>query len=129
MLHARETYPLTRPDLQCLQHNHRAMIRQIYNVKPEDVATVRSNELLARLEIDNLDVILREKRLHWFGHAEQSSGTIKTVCDMQIEGKHGLGRPKMTWRTLTYEWKLNKVDPCDRDMWKSNQCEICHACS
>ena len=30
------------------------MIRQICNVKPEDVATVRSNELLARLEIDDL---------------------------------------------------------------------------
>ena len=72
------------------------MIRQICNVKPEDVATVRSNQLLARLEIDDLDVILREKRLHWFGHVEQSSGAIKTVCDMQIEGKGGPGRPKVT---------------------------------
>ena len=77
------------------------MIRQICNVKPEDVATVGSNELLAQLEIDDLDVILREKRLCWFGHVERSSGAIKTVCDMQIEGKHGPGRPKMTWRTLT----------------------------
>ena len=61
---------LTRPDLQRLQHNDRAMIRQICNVKP---ATVRSNELLARLEIDDLDVILREKRLRWFGHVERLS--------------------------------------------------------
>ena len=43
--------------------NDRAKIRQICNVKPEDVAAVRSNELLARLEIDDLDVILREIRL------------------------------------------------------------------
>ena len=64
---------LTRPDLQRLQRNDRAMIRQICNVKPEDVATVRSNELLARLEIDDLDVILREKRLRWFGHVERLS--------------------------------------------------------
>ena len=40
--------------------------RQICNVNSEDVATIRSNELLAQLEIDDLDVILREKRLHWF---------------------------------------------------------------
>ena len=79
MLHASETWPLTRPDLQHLRHNDRAMIRQICNVKPEDVATVRSNQLLAQLEIDDLDIILREKRLHWFGHIERSSGTIKTV--------------------------------------------------
>ena len=61
MLHASETWPLLRPDRQRLQRNNRAIIRQICNVKPEDVATVRSNKLLAQLEIDYLDVILREK--------------------------------------------------------------------
>ena len=76
------------------------MIRQICNVKPEDVATIRSNELLAHLEIDNIDVILRQKRLHWFGHVERSSGAIKTACDIQIEGKRGPGQPKMTWKTM-----------------------------
>ena len=30
-------------------------------VKPENVETVRSNELLAQLEIDDLDIIPREK--------------------------------------------------------------------
>ena len=51
------------------------------------MATVKSDELLARLEIDDLDVMLRETRLHWFGHVERSSGAIKTVCSMQIEEK------------------------------------------
>ena len=52
-----ETWPLTRPDLQHLRRNDRAMIRQICNVKPEDVATVRSKKLLAQLEIDYGDDI------------------------------------------------------------------------
>ena len=30
----------------------------------------------------------------------------------------------MTWRTLTerdrHEWKLNEVNPSDRDVWRSN---------
>ena len=60
-MHASETWLLTRPDLQHLLHNDRAMIRQICNVKLENVATVRSNELLARLEIDDLNIILRQK--------------------------------------------------------------------
>ena len=38
MFHASETWPLTRPDLQRLRRNKRAIIRQICNVNPEDVA-------------------------------------------------------------------------------------------
>ena len=66
MLHASETWPLTKPDLKRLQRNDRAMIRQNCNVKSENVATIRSKELLAQLEIDELDVILGKKRLRWF---------------------------------------------------------------
>ena len=54
MLHASETWPLTKRNLQRLQRNDRAMIRQI---KPEDVATVRSSELLAKLKLEDLDLI------------------------------------------------------------------------
>ena len=47
--HASETWPLTKTNLQLLQRNDRAMIRQICSIKPEDVAMVRSSELLAKL--------------------------------------------------------------------------------
>ena len=36
------------------------MIRQICSIKPQDVATVRSSELLAKLKLVDLDLILRE---------------------------------------------------------------------
>ena len=68
MLHASETWPLTRPILQRLRCNNRAIIRQIFIVKPEDMATVRSNKLLAQLEIDYLDVNLREKAMLVWTH-------------------------------------------------------------
>ena len=88
MLHASETWPLT--NLQCLQRNDRAMIRQICSIKPGDVATVRSRELLAKLE--DLNLILRERRLCWFGHVEHSSGAVRTACDnIQIDGRRGGG--------------------------------------
>ena len=96
MLHASETWPLTKTNLQRLQCNDRAMIRQICSIKPEDVATVRSSELLAKLEFEDLDLILREKRLPWFGHVERSSGDIRTACDIQIDGRGGGGREAQT---------------------------------
>ena len=87
MLHASETWPLTKTNLQRLQLNDRALIRQIYSIKSEDVAMVRSSELLAKLQLEDLDLILRERRLRWFGHVERSSGAIRTAYDRQIEGR------------------------------------------
>ena len=61
MLHASETWPLTKTNLQPLQCNDWVMIRQICSIKPEDVAAVRSSELLAKLGLEDIDLILREK--------------------------------------------------------------------
>ena len=108
MLHASETWPLTKPNLQRLQPNDRAMIRQIYNVRPQDIVTTRSKELLVRLGIEDLDLILR-----WYGHVERSNGAVKTTFHIQVEGNCGHGRPKMTWKQLTErdcrEWKLSSI--------------------
>ena len=49
MLYANETWPLTMTNLQHLQLNDRAMTRQIFSIKPGDMATVWSSELLAKL--------------------------------------------------------------------------------
>ena len=132
MLHASETWPLTKPNLQCLQQNDRAMIRQICNVKPQDIVTVRSNELLVRLGIEDLDLILKERRLRWYD-VESSNGAFKTACDIQVDGKHGPGRPKMTWKQLTErdcrEWKLSAINPHNRHTWRSGVRSAMHATS
>ena len=118
MLHASETWPLTKPNLQRLQRNDRAMIRQICNVRPQDIVTTRSIELLVRLGIEDLDLILKERRLLWYGHVERSNGAVKTAFDIQVDGK-----PKMTWKQLTEkdcrEWKLSAINPHDRHTWRS----------
>ena len=87
MLHASETWPSTKLNLQRLQRNDRAMIRKICNVRPQDLVTTRSNDLLVRLGIEDLDLILKERRLRWYGHVERSSGAIKTAFDIQVDGK------------------------------------------
>ena len=51
------------------------------------MATVRSrSELLAKLELEDLDLILRE-RLCWFGHVDRSSGAVRTACDIPVDGR------------------------------------------
>ena len=53
----------------------------------------------------------------------RSNGAVKTAFDIQVNGKRGPGRPKMTWKQLTErdrrEWKLSAIDPHDRDTWRS----------
>ena len=52
-----------------------------------------------------------------------SSGAVRTACDIQIDGRRGAGRPKLTWKNLTEkdcrEWKLMTVDPQERSTWRS----------
>ena len=109
------------------------MIRQICNVRPQDIVTTRSNELLVRLGIEDLDLILKERRLRWYGNVERSNGTVKTAFDIQVEGKRGRGRPKMTWKQLTErdcrEWKLSGINPHDRRTWRSGVRSAMHAVS
>ena len=97
ILHTNETWRLTKTNLQ---RNDRAMVRQICSIKPEDAAKVRSSKLLVKLELKDLDLILREKRLPWFWHVERSSGAVRAACDIQIDGRRGTGRPKLTLKKL-----------------------------
>ena len=54
---------------------------------------------------------------------ECSCGAVRTACDIQIDGRMGTGRPKLTWKKMTEkdccEWKLTRVDPQERSTWRS----------
>ena len=64
-----KNWPLTTTNMQRLQLNDRVMI---CSIEPEDAATVRSSELLAKLELEDPDLILGEsQRLRWFGRVER----------------------------------------------------------
>ena len=54
------------------------MIREICSIKPEDMAMVRYSKPLANLELEDHDLILRERRLRWFGHVERSSVVVQS---------------------------------------------------
>ena len=52
---------------------------------------------------------------------------------IQVDGKCGPGRPKMTWKQLTErdcrEWELSAIDPHDRHTWRSGVRFAMHAAS
>ena len=100
MLHASETWPLTKPNLQRLQRNDRALIRQICNVKPQDTVTPRSNELLTRLGTEDLGLILKERRLRWYGHVDTPMVQSRQPLTYRLMESVGLGG-QMTWKQLT----------------------------
>ena len=124
MLHGSETWPITETEQQRLRRNDRAMIRWMCNVKPEDTSTVRSVALLNKLGIKCRDVILRERRLCWFGHVNRSNGAINKTLNLQVPGNAGRGRPRMTWSEVTRKdrvaWGLVDADPSDRHIWRSH---------
>ena len=87
--------------------------------------------LLVQLEIEDLDLILKERRLRWYGHGKRSNGAVKTAFDIQVDGKHGLERPEM--QQLTERdcrvWKMSTIDPHDRHTWRSGMRSAMHAAS
>ena len=48
----------------------------------------------SRLGIEDLELILKERRLRWYGHVERSNGAVKTAFDIQIVGKREPGGPR-----------------------------------
>ena len=101
MLHANKTWPLTKPNLQPLQQNDRAMIRQICSVKPQGIVTTRSNELLAGLGIWGSGTFWRREGSVGMGMWNAPVVQSRQLFDIQVDWKHGPSRPRMTWTQLT----------------------------
>ena len=72
MLHAAETWPVTVSTLNRLRQNDLAMISWMCSIKKND--NVCSHSLLSKLDIRDVEVVLRISRIRWFGHVERSVG-------------------------------------------------------
>ena len=112
MLHAAETWAMKVDTLNLLQHNDRAMIRWICNVRAKD--EVSSDSLLTKLGIQDLDVVLRTSRMRWFGHVEHSTGWIAEVRKLNVVAQKRSGRPRKSWdEVLENDRKKLGMDSAD----------------
>ena len=121
MLHGTETWPMTSAALHRLCRNDRAMIRWICGVKPSDDPSM--DELHAKLGICDLAILVRERRLRWFGHVMRSNGEINRVRSRPVPGRKGPGRPKKTWEECVKQdlkvCGLSEAGTQDRLSWRS----------
>ena len=87
---------------------------------------VRSGELLAKLELEDFDLILREREGFtglgmWSVLVVQSEQHV--IYRLMEVGRGRAGRPNLTWKKLTerdcHEWRLTTVDPQDRSTCRS----------
>ena len=98
------------------------MIRWICHVKPSDKTKI--GILQARLGLCDLRIIVRERRLRWFGHVTRSSGQINSIQNMPVSGQRGPLRNWKTWaQCVTKDLKdcgLTREQAHDRDQWRSS---------
>ena len=125
MLHGSETWAPTKDTTARLVRNDRAMLRWMYNIKPNQ--EVSKQELMEKFNIAPLENILRANCLSWYGHVERSSGWINRCRSIKVPRTKGPGRPKKTWdETVRGErkaWQLMDADPQDRSSSKHRLCE------
>ena len=67
------------------------------------IVTTRSNKLLAWLGIEDLDLILKERRLRWYGHVERSNGARQPLTYRLMESVC-LGGQR--WHGSIWQWVI-----------------------
>ena len=93
------------------------MIRWTCNVRLKD--HISSDSLLRKLDINNIQTLLRYNRLHWFGHVVRNDGCINSITEFEVDGQRGRGRPKKdTINNDLRHWKLSRADPAYRIEWR-----------
>ena len=61
---------------------------------------VSSQDLLERIQHDDLTKVLRNRRFRWYVHEERCDGWLKKVQKINPAWSRVRGRPKMTWTML-----------------------------
>ena len=55
--------------------------------------------------MENLEHRLRKTRLRWIGHIKRGdeNNILKSVMELEVEGRGPVGRPKKTWNKVVEE--------------------------
>jgi len=96
MLHGSET--LACKERTWWHFSEQRMVRWMCRVKLKD--RLPSKELRERLGIDDIALVLQQKRLRWYGHVlrKEDDDWVKKCMEYEVEGPRPRGRPKRTWR-------------------------------
>ena len=85
MLYGSETWALSRENEIKLERNEMKMVRGMVGTKL--IERGPSKELRQRLGLEDMQSVLRKRRLRWFGHVDRHEGEwIKKCTELKITG-------------------------------------------
>ncbi|XP_077990971.1 uncharacterized protein LOC144445305 [Glandiceps talaboti] len=124
MTYAAETWVMRAVEEGILRRAERAMVRKICGVKLSD--RVGSGVLMERLGLgESIVEVARRSSLRWCGHVlrkDEGEG-VKRAWNLEVDGKRGRGRPKLTWRSMVEgqckQIGLNINDYGNRQRWRN----------
>ena len=93
------TWALTQREEQLLQSCDRRMLRMICGVSLSD--RVPSTEVLSRCGMEDILLVMRKRRLAWFGHIHrrhEEEDPLRRIMHTEAPGRRPRGRPKKTWK-------------------------------
>ena len=102
MLHGSETLPVRKENVVALQRAEMRMVRWMCGVKLKE--RLPSKELRERLGVDDIALILQQNRLRWYGRVlrKDDDDWVKKCMEYEVEGSRPKGRPKRTWKAVSY---------------------------
>ena len=109
----------SKGDVQKLSVTEMKMLRMMCGVTK--LNRVRNEYVRASVGVENIEDVLGQRRLSWFGHVSRKGqeDVVKKVWKWDGEVKLGRGRPEQTWdavmkkdmknRGLMEEWTQDRV--------------------
>ena len=117
-----ETWPMSVKDEKRMATTEMRMVRWAMGVSLLEHR--KNEEILEEAKVEPIAMVMRRRRLEWFGHVKRSDETenIRAVVGMKMEGKRPRGRPKLTWKdTVKRDLKARNIKEewaTDRERWK-----------
>jgi len=97
MLYGSETWALRAEDMRRMERADMRMIRWMCGISLLERKT--REQICELVEVEPLDVVMRRRRLRWFGHLERMSedAGVRRARDLEVVGQRGRGRPRTRW--------------------------------
>ena len=128
LLYAAETWPMTVTNMKKLEAAHHRWQRRILGIIWKDKVT--NEEVRRKTGLEKLEVILKRRRLRWWGHLQRMSTnriSKQALHWAPADGRRKRGRPKKNWKsTITDDlkdlgmvWEEAEQTAEDRAVWHS----------
>ena len=117
-MYGSETWTLYSKDIKQLRTVQQRHLRRILKVKWDDY--VSNEEILARSNVEDIEVMLTKNRMRWLGHVsrmENDRPTKMLLYGELAEGTRPVGRPKLRYKdTCKNALKCGGI----LDVWKDS---------